>query len=157
MISPGAPAPGFQLCDLAGTEHALSGLVANGPILLVFFKISCPTCQLTLPFLERLHTRALPGAPRIIGISQDSAAGTREFNEHFGITFPVLLDPAAARYPASNAYRITTVPSLFLIGAGGVIEWSLNGFHKAELESLGARFGGSPFTANERVPVMRPG
>jgi peroxiredoxin len=146
---------GFDLPSLEGRNYSLDELLTAGPVLLVFFKISCPTCQLTLPYLERLYARGFPGAPQIVGISQDSARDTRDFNEHFGITFPMLIDSAG--YPASNAYRVTNVPTLFLVDSQGAVTWSLNGFHKAELEALGERFGGSPFTATDRVPLLRPG
>ena len=51
----GTPAPGFRLARLEGGEVTLAELSAEARVLLVFFKISCPVCQLTAPFLERLH------------------------------------------------------------------------------------------------------
>ncbi len=157
MLQAGAAAPEVRLESLGGLSFRLAEEVREGPVVLAFFKISCPTCQFTLPFLERLHQGQSPATPRIFGVSQDTAAATVEFNRHFGIRFPVLLDPAAQQYPASNAYAITSVPSLFLIGPSRRIEWELSGFHKEELELLGTRFGQSPFTPGERVPAMRPG
>lgn len=154
MLETGAVAPDIRLSDLDGNRFTLS---EAGPVLLAFFKISCPTCQLTLPFLERLHANHTGLAPLIYGISQDSLKDTREFNQYFGITFPVLLDPGKNGYVASNAYRITNVPSMFLVEPPGRIAWTLSGFHKAELEALGTRFGASPFREADRVPAMRPG
>ena len=54
---------------------------------------------------------------------------------------PTLLDSARHGYPASNAYALSHVPSMFLVERDGTISWSLVGFHKKELEALGARFG----------------
>lgn len=146
MLGTGAAAPDFQL-----GEFSLADELKSGPLLLVLFKVSCPTCQFTLPFIERLYGRGL----RVVGISQDDAPGTREFADYFGITFPVVRD--AAGYPVSNLFRITTVPSLFLIEPDGRIALALNGFHKAGLEKLGEHAGGSPFRDAEPVPAMRPG
>jgi peroxiredoxin len=160
LLPPGTPAPLFQLPTLAGDVLALTRELKNGPVLLVFFKISCPTCQFTLPYLEQLFqsvgTRS-GKAPQIIGISQDDAEGTREFNEYFGVSFPVLLDEEATGYAVSNAYRITHVPSWFLVLPEGAVERAETGFHRAELERLGELFGQSPFQPGERVPAFRPG
>ena len=49
----------------------------------------------------------------MIGISQDDAGPTRHSVKHIGLGFPVLLDAAGSKYPASNAYKLTNVPSLF--------------------------------------------
>jgi peroxiredoxin len=153
-------APGFDLPVLEGGRTTLRELLAGGPVLLAFYKGSCPTCQFTFPFLERLHQGSRADAPRIVAISQDDARTAAEFNRCYGITFTTLLDPreeGTVRYPASNAYGITNVPSLFLVEQGGRISLSVSGFEKAELERLGRRFGVEVFTAADRVPVFRPG
>jgi thiol-disulfide isomerase/thioredoxin len=75
MPAVGSVAPGFRL-------GAISLENLTDPVLLAFFKITCPTCQLTFPFLQRLMDR---GGPRVVGISQDDAAGTAEFNEAFSL------------------------------------------------------------------------
>src|SRR5579863_5075357 len=89
MLDPGTPAPAFQLTTLDRTSLALSQVLAKGPALLAFFKVGCPVCQLTFPFLERM---AANDAVQVLGISQDDAKGTQEFNDRFGVTFPTLLD-----------------------------------------------------------------
>jgi hypothetical protein len=40
---------------LDGGETTLRDLISNGPALLAFFKVSCPVCQMTLPFLDRIE------------------------------------------------------------------------------------------------------
>src|SRR5579859_5101904 len=148
-------APDFNLPSIEGGYQGLSDLLAAGPVLLAFFKSTCPTCQLTFPFLERLHCGRRADAPRVIAISQDDPAAAAEFNRTFGITFTTLLDTAG--YPVSNAYRITNVPTLFLVESDGSISHSASGFDKGYLEMLGAKFGVQLFTASDRVPVFRPG
>lgn len=139
-------APKVELPDLDGKPWRLSEALKNGPVLLVFFKVSCPTCQFTLPFLERFDL------PQIIAISQDNAAATRAF----GTRLPTVLDTPGT-YPASNAYGITHVPALFLVETDGRISEAGDGFNKADLEKLGARFGVTPFRPGEQVPDLRPG
>lgn len=157
MLGPGERAPEFHLQDLSGRHTTLKDLLARGPVLLAFFKVSCPTSQFTFPFLERIHRGATNEAVKILGISQDDAASTREFRQEFGITFPTLLDRESDDYPASNAYSISHVPSLFLVERDGFISWTLDGFHKKELQALGGKVGVNPFKPNENVPEMKPG
>lgn len=147
MVFVGEQAPAFRL-----GSFALEGLAA--PVLLAFFKITCPTCQLTFPFLQRLVDR---GGPRTVGISQDDAAGTAEFNEAFGVRFETVSDPAGEGYQVSNAYGLTHVPSLLLVEPDGRISWTCEGFSRPALEELAARFGVGLFEPTDRVPNFKPG
>jgi peroxiredoxin len=153
MLQAGARAPDFRLQDLNGQTQSLKEILGRGPALLAFFKVSCPVCQFTFPFLQRLHESA--GGIAVIGVSQDQAAATREYNEEFGVSFPTLLDDAG--YPVSNAFGLHTVPSLFLIEPHGAISLAGCGFVKKDLEALGQRLGASPFREGERVPENKPG
>ena len=89
LLDAGSPAPDFRLSRLAGGEATSGELISHGPVLLAFFKVTCPVCQLTFPYLERLHAA---GTLPVYGISQNDARDTREFNREFGVTFPTLLD-----------------------------------------------------------------
>jgi peroxiredoxin len=73
LLEEGSRAPEFRLELLDGGTSTLAQILAGGPALLAFFKISCPVCQMTFPFLERLHA---DGAVRIFGVSQDDAGDT---------------------------------------------------------------------------------
>src|SRR6202035_428465 len=55
MLSAGDRAPDFELEDLSGERRTLSGLSGGKPVLLAFFKVSCPVCQYAFPFLERMY------------------------------------------------------------------------------------------------------
>lgn len=120
---------------------------------LVFFKASCPICQLAFPFLERIAG----GSLRFAAISQDNAALTGAFKAKFGITFPSLIDDAAGRYPLSNAFGISTVPSIFVVEPDGVISKSFTGFSKQDFEELGLRAGSPPFRPGDNVPAWKAG
>ena len=154
MLAAGALAPGFQLPSLDGRTCTLPDLLESGPVTLVFFKASCPVCQFTLPFLERISTGP---ALRFVAISQDDEETTLRFNERFGVAFLTLIDGPAPRYPASDAYGIGSVPSLFVVEADGRVSKSFAGFSKKEMEALGARAGIPPFRPEERVPEWKAG
>jgi len=154
MLDAGKHAAAFQLKTLRGSNESLDGILAKGPALLAFFKISCPVCQLAFPFLERLSAST---ALQVVGISQDDPASTEEFNRRFGVTFPMLLDAAKDGYQASNAYGITSVPSLFLVEPDGTISTAFNGFSKRDMTALGDRGGIQMFRPDENVPEWKAG
>lgn len=154
LVAAGAQAPRFRLAGLDGSTQTLQDILAGGPALLVFYKISCPVCQLTAPYLERL---AANHSLQVIGISQDDAGATRGFVQRFGLTFPMLLDLSSEGYPASNAFGISSVPSLFLLERDGTIARSISGFSKRDFEEIGARAGVSPFGPEDHVPEWKAG
>jgi peroxiredoxin len=153
-LAAGGQAPEFQLASVSGGDQSLEQILARGPVLLAFFKISCPVCQLTAPYLQRLSRSP---SLQVIGISQDEPSVTRGFLERFGIEFPVLLDQARAGYPASNAFGITSVPSMFLIEPGGAISCAIAGFSKHDLGEIGSRAGLSLFGPEDHVPEWKAG
>ena len=156
-LSTGEHAPDFRLDDLAGGEKRLSELLTKEPVFLAFFKVSCPTCQFTLPFLDRMYHALAKGKAQMFAVSQDDGEATGEFHREFGITMPTLLDSARKGYPASNAYQLSHVPSMFLIERDGSISWSSVGFSKKDLEALGAKLGVAAFQPGERVPESKSG
>jgi len=154
QVEAGGAAPSFRLTSLDGSAQSLQDILSSGPVLLAFYKISCPVCQLTAPYLQRL---AANNAIQVIGISQDDASATRGFLERFGVTFPTLLDLSSEEYPASNAYGITSVPSLFLVERDGTVGRAFRGFSKRDFEEIGARAGVSPFGPDDHVPEWKAG
>jgi peroxiredoxin len=153
-LQTGARAPEFRLARLDGGEASLHDLIANGPVLLAFLKISCPVCQLTFPFLERLH---VAGTLPIFGVSQNDDKHTREFNQRFGVTFPTLLDREENDFAASNAFAISSVPTMFLIERDGTVSSTIEGWNKAEIERLGGLAGVAPFRPGDNVPAWKAG
>jgi peroxiredoxin len=154
MLSPGARAPEFRLARLEGGESTLRELIENGPVLLAFFKISCPVCQMTLPYLDRIHS---PNALPIYGVSQNGPNDTRDFNRHFGVTLPTLLDREENGFPVSNAFGISSVPTMFLIERDGTISRVIEGWVKTEIESLAAVSGIAPFREGDNAPAWKAG
>src|SRR3954469_24206813 len=110
MLTAGAKAPDFQLQDLSGQRLSRSVISDGKPALLAFFKVSCPVCQFTFPFLERMYKKFGGEGVSFLAISQDDARATKEFARQYGMTFPIALDEKG--YPASNAYGLSMVPTI---------------------------------------------
>jgi peroxiredoxin len=154
LLREGSRAPDFRIERLGGGEAALHDLISKGPVVLAFFKVTCPVCQLTFPFLERLHQA---GTLPIYGVSQNDEEDTREFNRRFGVTFPTLLDLEENDFPASNAFGLSSVPTLFLVEADGKIAKVIEGWQKKGVEWLGGKAGTTPIRPGEFVPEMKAG
>jgi peroxiredoxin len=163
-IVAGNTAPGFSLKGLDGKELSLASSLQRGPVVAAFFKVSCPVCQFTFPFLERMYQRYGGDSVTFLGISQDDARDTKDFVKEFGVTFQMLFDEKQKGYPASNAYGLTSVPTIFLIETDGTVKISCMGFDKNDLESIARELAerrkmtAAPlFRANESAPAHKPG
>jgi|SRR5579875_677455 len=161
-IQAGAAAPLFSLGGMNGQNCSLADALKKGPVLAAFYKISCPVCQFTFPFLERMYEAYGDSRVTFWGISQDDVSGTREFMDKFGVEFPSLID--ANGYQVSKQYGLTNVPSIFLIEPGGKVQTASVGFVKRDLENISAevaKISGKAvkpvFLPGEQVPEYRPG
>jgi peroxiredoxin len=158
-LTVGSKAPEFELKAMDGRTFQLREELAKGPVVLAFFKVSCPTCQYTFPFLERLHRayghRVGPNPTgRLVGISQNDPKQTAAFTKEFGVTFPVLLDDRET-YPVSNAYGLTNVPTLFWIAQSGEIEVTSVGWVKADFLEIGRKLAESEEIPS--APIFKSG
>lgn len=163
-LTAGTKAPPFELWATDGSKFSLEHMLGRGPVLAVFFKISCPVCQYAFPYFERMYqTYGKGGKLTMVGISQNDKKETAEFNRRYGVTFPVLLDDTKS-FPVSNAYGLSNVPTAFLIGEEGEIEISSVGWVRQEFEAIARRAAesaGSPpkplFQASEQIADFRAG
>ena len=137
-LTAGTKAPDFSLSDVNGGKFSLQDALGHGPVVAAFFKVSCPVCQYAFPFFERLHRAYGAQKVTVVGISQDNQRDTAAFLKEYGITFRTLLDDPKG-YAVSNAYGLTNVPTVFLIGQDGHIEVSSVGWVKTEIEDVNHR------------------
>lgn len=162
-LSAGTKAPQFELPAMDGSKFSLQDALARGPVLAIFFKISCPVCQYALPYFERIHKAYGGKKLAIVGVSQNDKQDTATFVRNFGLSFPVLLDDTKT-FPASNAHGLTTVPTAFWIAEDGEIEISNVSWVRAEFEELAAKAaaasGTTPtsiFQPSEKIADFRAG
>jgi peroxiredoxin len=162
-LTAGIKAPDISLPTAQGGKFSLASALEAGPVVLAFFKVSCPVCQMAFPFFERLHQAYRGKNVSVIGISQDSLQDTGAFARQFGITFPLALDHVKT-YPASNAYGLTNVPTLFLVNPDGEIEVSSVSWAQDELEDVSRRLAAASGSnvativrPEDNVPAFKPG
>lgn len=159
----GRAAPEFTLEDMKGGKFNLREALSRGPVLAVFFKISCPVCQFALPFVERMYQAYAGKKVTIVGISQNNKSDTAAFLREYKITFPILLDDTSS-YPASNAYGLTNVPTFFWIEPDGEIGLSSVGWARKDIEQINRSLAeagrgqmAAIFSPGENVPDFRAG
>jgi peroxiredoxin len=153
QLSIGSRAPDFELKDVNGRLHKLSEAPGRGPVVLAFYKTSCPTCQFTFPYIEKIFAQVGQNAGWTLwGISQDDEPETQRFADRYGITFVQLIDDYP--YPVSAAYGLEFVPAIFIVQPDGSLSLSEFGFTKAGLNQI----AGFPFfTPYDGLPAVRPG
>jgi peroxiredoxin len=147
-------APDISLPRLGGKQFSLREALKQGPAVVAFFKISCPVCQFTLPYLERIYRAYPQGRYTLVGVSQDEDNYTEEFAREFGITFPLALDDVD-KYLASTAYDLTNVPTAFLVAPDGEVRLTIVGWDRRDMERLNAEVAKASGIAP--VPLFQPG
>ena len=162
LIKVGKSAPPFGLTAIDGKSYSLQEGLKDGPVLAAFFKVTCPTCQYTFPFLERIQQQLRANGAQIWGVAQDGVKDSLRFARDYALTFPILIDDKP--YRVSREYGLEYVPTLFLIEPQGSIAIESEGFAKRDLlaiqkslaEALNAPVG-ELFSPRESVPEYKPG
>lgn len=119
--SVGDRAPLFEAASLGGMRYRLSG--ARGKtIVLNFWASWCPPCRAELPDLVRFAAAHRASQTAVWGLnmttSEPSVEAVRTFSRQHRIDFPVLLDQQGS---IARAYRVTALPTTFVISPEGVI------------------------------------
>ena len=134
-VEAGETAPGFTLKATNGHTYNSEDALGRGPMLLMFFKTTCATCDLVCPYVNRL-VEAYPGGWNVWGISQHPLEESKRYAQAYEIRYPVLLDEGFA---VSKVYDPPSTPTFYLIGMDGEVMERSVGFHKAELNEISRR------------------
>jgi thiol-disulfide isomerase/thioredoxin len=120
-------APALPRERLAGQPETLASLLAGTggrPALVVFWASWCGPCAHEAPALERF-SQSPSGHGRIVGVDwSDALRGARAFIRRYGWSFPNVRD---AEGTVGNAYRLTGLPTTFVVDARGRIRTVLRG------------------------------
>jgi peroxiredoxin len=150
-LVPGKIAPDFSLATTDGKTVNLQELLQGGPVILAFFKISCPVCQYAFPFYERMAKAHKNSGASFLGICQNGAKDAKAFTSEYGLTFPIAIDNDVNQYAVSNAYGLTNVPTLFYIARDGEIEVSSVGWSKADVDAVNSKLAE---LRNQQAPTL---
>jgi len=98
----GAHAPDFTLFNVEGRPVTLSTLLAEGPVVLTFYRGEwCPYCNLQLRAYQAILPQIEELGATLVAVSPQTPDNSPTTAEQKGLTFPVLSDPGnlvARRY-----------------------------------------------------------
>ena len=105
MLEVGVKAPDFTLPDQNGDLHSLSEYKGKKIILYFYPKDNTPGCtKQACGFAERYPQFIEKGAV-VLGISKDSVASHKKFEETYGLPFTILSDPELVAIQAYDVWQ----------------------------------------------------
>lgn len=105
MLEVGVKAPDFTLPDQNGDLHSLSEYKGKKIILYFYPKDNTPGCtKQACGFAERYPQIIEKGAV-VLGISKDSVASHKKFEEKYGLPFTILSDPELVAIQAYDVWQ----------------------------------------------------
>lgn len=130
MLAIGTPAPEFTLPDQNGTQHSLAAYRGQKVVLYFYPRDNTSGCtKQACSFAERLPQFREKGAV-VIGVSKDSVASHKKFEQKYGLPFPLLADTELSVIKAYDVWKEKTlygkksmgvVRSTYLIDENGII------------------------------------
>ena len=101
----GAKAPDFELPNPTGQRIKLSTLLADGPVVLSFYRGEwCPYCNLEIRALQQMLPEFQQYGAQVIAISPEQPDNTLTMQEKHDLRFPVLSDAGNA---VARSYGLT--------------------------------------------------
>ena len=141
MLEIGTKAPDFELPDQNGTMHRLSDYAGKKVIIYFYPKDNTSGCtKQACGFSERLPQFREKGAV-ILGVSKDSVASHKKFEQNYGLAFTLLSDTELSVIKAygvwqekKNYGKVTmgVVRTTYLIDENGLVAKAMGGVKAAE-------------------------
>ena len=150
-LAVGDQAPTFRLTDVA-TGDIVTKPWAEGPAVIAFFKVTCPVCQIVAPVIQALAD----GGARVLAVGQDPPERLTAYAQRFSQNVPTVSE--SPPYLVSNAYKISAVPTIFLVAQDGTIEHSVGAWNRDRWNAVATALGVPPVShEGDGLPVHRPG
>ena len=129
MIEPGTPAPDFELPEQDGNIVKLEDLRGQTTVLVFYPLDFSPVCTDQLNLYQEVLPELERSGAKLYGVSVDSAYSHKAFQQHLGISIPLLADfhpkgEVAQRYGVYIEGRGHNHRALVMIGPDLVVKWS---------------------------------
>ena len=141
MLEVGTKAPAFSLPDQNGTVHTLEEYKGKKVVLYFYPKDNTSGCSKQACGFAELYPQFKEKGAVVIGISKDSVASHKKFEEKFGLPFTLLSDTELAAIQAYDVWKEKTmcgktsmgvVRTTYLIDEDGVIAKAFGNVKAAE-------------------------
>lgn len=130
MLETGMKAPGFELPDQNGTIHTLEEYRGKKVILYFYPRDNTPGCTKQACGFGELYPQFLEKGAVVIGISKDSVASHKKFEEKYNLPFTLLSDKELTAIQAYDVWQekknygkvsMGVVRTTYLIDEEGII------------------------------------
>lgn len=92
MLEVGTKAPDFELPDQNGQLHKLSDYLGKKIVLYFYPRDNTPGCSRQASGYSELYDQFVEQEAVILGVSKDSVASHKKFEEKYGLKFTLLSD-----------------------------------------------------------------
>ena len=133
MLETGTKAPDFELPDQNGTMHKLSDYAGKKVILYFYPKDNTPGCTRQACGFSERYPQFLEKCAVVLGVSKDTVASHKKFEEKYGLAFTILADPERKVIEAYDVWKekknygkvsMGVVRTTYLIDENGIIKKS---------------------------------
>ncbi len=130
MLEPGTKAPDFTLQDQNGISRSLVDFRGQKVVLYFYSKDMTSGCAKQACGFAELYPQFLGKGAAVIGISKDTAASHKKFEEKYSLPFILLADPEKEAIRAYDVWKeknmygkatMGVVRTTYLIDENGVI------------------------------------
>ena len=130
MLEPRTKAPDFTLEDQNGLSRSLTDFRGQKVVLYFYSKDMTSGCAKQACGFAELYPQFLGKGAAVIGISKDTAASHKKFEEKYGLPFILLADPEKETIRAYDVWKeknmygkatMGVVRTTYLIDENGVI------------------------------------
>jgi peroxiredoxin len=129
MIGPGSPAPAFSLPDQDGNRVSLSDFGGETVVLVFYPADFSPVCTDQLSVYQEVLPQFEEQGAKLVGISVDGAFCHKAFQQHQGLSMPLLSDfhpkgEVAKAYGVWSEEHGVAGRALVMVAPDGTVEWS---------------------------------
>ncbi|HHU52859.1 MAG TPA: thioredoxin-dependent thiol peroxidase [Clostridiaceae bacterium] len=141
MLAIGSKAPDFELPDQNGESRTLEQYRGKKVILYFYPKDNTPGCTKQACNFAELYPQFREKDAVVLGVSKDSVASHKKFEEKYGLPFPLLADPKHQVIEAYDVWKEKTVfgktglgvvRTTYLIDENGIIEKAFSNVNAAD-------------------------
>ena len=129
----GAPAPAFELEDVAGAGAQSPPAYSGKVIVIDFWATWCEPCKQSFPAYQKL-VEQMNGQLVVVGVSQDDdAQGIAAFRSETGAKFPLVWDEGKA---VAESYDPPSMPTAFIVDKSGIVRFVHVGYRAGDEATL---------------------
>ena len=131
LLPVGETAPDWQLSDAEGKQHSLSEY--RGKVVVMdFWATWCGLCQGVMPRLQKLHQKYKDRGVVVFGVNSWENSDPVAMMKEKGYSYGLLLKGE----DIADAYKVTSLPAIYIIGTDGKIIYSHAGVDDKNLASM---------------------